>query len=98
LKAPSYFPLKNQILKPGKRKGVDMKFFRLTVVLVLLFVMMGCGTAAKNSEFMQHDTMYKNWDHLKFSWTGWQSPTMDDVENSAGQSWWGKEIKAENVK
>jgi len=75
-----------------------MKFIKLAVVLIFLFVMMGCGTTAKKSEFFQHDTMYKNWDHLKFSWSGYKAPTAKDVENSKAQNWWGIEIPVDNVK
>ena len=70
---------------------------------IILLVIMGlflasCSQTFQRSEFLEHDSMYKNWDHLKFSWTGWQSPTMEDVKNSSGQSWWGEEINANNVK
>lgn len=75
-----------------------MKFLKLAAIGVLLIAIAGCGTAAKNSEWAQHDTMYKNWDHLKFSWTGWQSPTAQDVEKSDGQQWWGDEVPAETAK
>ena len=75
-----------------------MKWIKLAAVLILLFVMAGCGTAARDSEWCQHDTMYKNWDHLKFSWTGYTAPTSDDVKKSADQAWWGVGIPAESTK
>jgi hypothetical protein len=36
--------------------------------------------------------MYKNWDHLKYSWTGYKNPTAETGEKSAGQGWWGIEV------
>lgn len=75
-----------------------MKFLKLAAIVVLLFAVAGCGTAAQRSDWHQHDTMYRNWDHLKFSWSGWQKPDLQDVENSDGQKWWGEEVKADNVK
>ena len=72
-----------------------MKLIKFAMVIIFLFVMMGCGGTG---DWRQHDTMYKNWDHLKFSWTGYTSPTMKDVEKSSSQNWWGEEIPAENVK
>jgi len=75
-----------------------MKFIKFAMVIIFIFVMIGCGTAAKESDFFEHDTMYKNWGHLQFSWSGHNSPTIEDVEKSSGQKWWGKDIPVENVK
>lgn len=71
-----------------------MKFIKFAMVIIFITVMMGCGTG----EWRQHDTMYKNWDHLKFSWAGYHAPTAEDVEKSSGEKWWGIGIPAENVK
>jgi hypothetical protein len=61
--------------------------------LCLLFLaglfLSGCGAAARESEFWQHDTMYKNWDHLKFSWYGYKKPTPKTGKESNQQGWWG---------
>jgi hypothetical protein len=61
------------------------------LMMVALFLF-GCGTAAQDSEFLKHKSHYKNFDHLKFSWTGWRAPKEKDVEKSDGQKWWGKPI------
>ncbi len=58
------------------------------LVLIGLFLS-GCGTAAKRSEFWEHDTMYKNWDHLKYSWWGYKNPTAESLKKSQEQGWWG---------
>jgi hypothetical protein len=44
------------------------------------------------SEYMEHDTMYKNWDHMKFSWFGNKNPTPEDQRKSVEQGWWGYEV------
>jgi hypothetical protein len=64
-------------------------------LLALLFLgafLMGCGTAATQSEFWQHGTMYKNWDHMRYSWTGYTNPTPEKGEMSQEQGWWGIEV------
>ena len=58
--------------------------------LVLLAIFLsGCGTAAKKSEFWEHDTMYRNWDHLIYSWWGYKKPTPETAEKTKEQKWWG---------
>ena len=65
---------------------------RILVVLLLSLFLMGCGGSLKESEFFEHDSHYKNFDHLLFSWFGYRSPSMDDVTKSADDQWWGIEI------
>ncbi len=60
------------------------------LVLIGLFFC-GCGTARK-SEFLEHGSMYRNWDHLKFSWYGHNNPTEETGKRSEEQRWWGIEI------
>jgi len=36
--------------------------------------------------------MYKNWNHAKFSMTGYKSPTAQDAQTSAEQEWWGIDV------
>jgi len=73
-------------VKSGNRKRrIDMKRFVFLVLASLLIA--GC-----TSEFYAHDTLFKNWDHWKFSWWGYEQPTATDAKLSAEQGWWGKEI------
>ena len=65
---------------------------KLLVLCILSAFLFGCGAAAKESEFWQHDTMYKNWDHTFFSWSGYKNPTEETGEKSLDQGWWGIEI------
>ncbi|HUV50032.1 MAG TPA: hypothetical protein VMW78_03295 [Anaerolineae bacterium] len=67
-----------------------MKKFALIVILSLF--VSACGTLAKESEFFEHDTMYKNWDHLKFSIYGFKCPSVESSKKTDEQGWWGKEI------
>lgn len=62
---------------------------RLMLLLALGLSLAGCGTAAERSEFWKHDTMYKNWDHMKFSWSGYADPTEETLKKSQEQGWWG---------
>jgi hypothetical protein len=61
-------------------------------VTVLALFLMGCGQAATRSEFWQHKTVYKNWDHMKFSWFGYTSPTAEDRQKAVEQGWWGIDV------
>ena len=64
-------------------------------VIVLIFMVLflaSCGQSAIRSEFMQHRTLYKNYDHAKFSWFGQGNATSQDVQKSIDQKWWGIEV------
>ena len=76
--------LVNSILKGGKNR---MK--KLFLVLIMAMFLLGCGGSAKKSEFWEHDTMYRNMDHLKFSWKGYKSPTPKTQKMSQTEDWWG---------
>jgi hypothetical protein len=65
---------------------------KLGLLLLLGLFLAGCGAAASKSEFWQHSAMYKNWDHMKFSMTGYKNPTADTGNSSQSQEWWGEEI------
>ena len=61
-------------------------------VLVALGFIMGCSQGAVQSQWYQHDSMYVNWDHMKFSLFGYRNPTAEDLKMSKEQGWWGAEI------
>ena len=50
---------------------------KLFAVLMFALFLSGCGTAAQNSEFWKHDSMYKNTDHMMYSWFGHKNPTTE---------------------
>ena len=65
---------------------------RLCLLLLLGLFLVGCGSMGRQSEFWQHDSVYKNWDHMKFSLFGYKSPTAEVAKKSQEQGWWGIEI------
>ncbi|MDZ7700047.1 MAG: hypothetical protein U5R49_25005 [Deltaproteobacteria bacterium] len=62
---------------------------KLLLVGVAGLFLCGCGQATKESGFWDHSTMYKNWDHLKYSWFGFKNPTPETGLKSEEQNWWG---------
>ncbi len=64
-----------------------MKKIILSALLCLF--LLGCGQAARESGFYKHDTMYQDWDHLWFSWTGYKHVTAKDAQESKVDGWWG---------
>ncbi|MGD2125536.1 MAG: hypothetical protein PVG99_05610 [Desulfobacteraceae bacterium] len=65
---------------------------KLLSLLVLGMFLTGCGAMATQSEFWQHETMYKSWDHTKFSLVGYRNPTDKTGEKSVEQGWWGIDV------
>ena len=66
---------------------------KMFLALILGLFISGCGTPAQRAEFLKHDTMYKNWDHTKFSWSGFKNPTVETGKESQEQNWWGEPIE-----
>lgn len=64
---------------------------KLLVLLFLGMFFLGCASATQ-SEFWEHDAMYKNFDHMMFSWSGYNNPTEETGKKSAEQGWWGVEV------
>jgi hypothetical protein len=62
-----------------------------TLLIVLAGILLS-GCLSKNSEFLQHDTQFKNWDHMKFSLWGYRNPSEDTVKKSQEEGWWGAEV------
>jgi len=59
-------------------------------LIVLVFIVL--LLAACSDEWYKHDSIYKDWDHIKFSWWGYSNPTADDAQKSTDRAWWGEEI------
>ena len=62
------------------------------VTFMLALFLAGCSGTLQQSEFMEHDSMWKNWDHMKFSVFGYRNPTEEDRQKSIEQGWWGFEV------
>jgi hypothetical protein len=71
------------------------KFF--FVAMAVLFLA-GCGTAAKESAYYEHNTHYRNWEHLKFSICGYQNIDKKDVQESQKECWWGIPVEGTTKK
>ena len=65
----------------------------LCLMAFLALFLAGCATPSPQSEFWKHPTVYKNWDHLKYSWWGYQKPTAETGQKSQEQDWWGEPIQ-----
>jgi hypothetical protein len=60
--------------------------------LVAFFAFLAGCAGAEQSDFWKHDSMYKNFDHLKYSWSGYQDCTSQYTKESQKQDWWGETI------
>lgn len=76
-----------------------MKKINLLIALIIAVAfLMGCGAAAQRSEFFEHNSMYKSWDHLKYSWGGYKHQDMGSAKESTEQTWWGLPVEDGMVK
>lgn len=58
-------------------------------LVVLGLFLGGCSYGIEQSNFWKHDTMYKNYDHLKYSWIDYKDCKSSDLQKSQDQGWWG---------
>jgi hypothetical protein len=68
---------------------------RVFVLLLVVFFFSGCGAAARESGFYEHSTMYKSWDHMKFSLGGYKKVSPDEAQKSKEEGWWGVNVTNE---
>ncbi len=61
------------------------------------FLLSGCSSLSE-SEFWKHDSLYKNWDHLKYSWGSYKKCAPEDAKKGQEQDWWGMEPSECKVK
>jgi hypothetical protein len=64
----------------------------LGLLVVGMLILAGCASM-KGSEWYNHETHYKNLDHLKYSWFGYQTPTPESGKKSQEQKWWGEPVQ-----
>jgi hypothetical protein len=74
-----------------RRRKKEMKK-AFTVMMMVLFLA-GCGAAARESGFYEHNTMYRDWDHMKFSISGYKAPDPKAAQESKAKDWWGKTVE-----
>ncbi|MBU0574882.1 MAG: hypothetical protein KJ704_01380 [Proteobacteria bacterium] len=66
---------------------------RLFVVMMTALFLSGCGAAARESGYFEHDTLYKNWEHMKFSVSGCNKVDQKEAMLSKEQDWWGLTVE-----
>ena len=66
---------------------------KMLVVLVVIASAAGCGGSASQSGVWEHKTLYRDLDHLQFSWGGHKSVSTEEVRKSTEEGWWGKEVR-----
>ena len=64
---------------------------KMCALLFMIACVAGCGTAAQKSELWEHNSIYKNWDHMRFSWGGHKAVSQEEAVKSVEEGWWGKE-------
>ena len=72
-----------------------MKKLMFLVWIVVAIGVAGCGLKPGldyKPDGPSPRPMYKNLDHLWFSWYGYSNPTTELLEKSQAQEWWGTEI------
>ena len=69
---------------------------RLFVVMMTALFLSGCGAAARESGYYEHNTLYRSWDHLKFSMCGYKKVDQKEATLSKEQDWWGITIEESN--
>jgi ABC-type uncharacterized transport system auxiliary subunit len=75
------------MMKIVTMRGREMK--KLLIIGMLLAFLAGCGHMAQESEFFEHNALYRDWDHAKFSMWGYKEPTALTAQKSTAQEWWG---------
>ncbi len=58
------------------------------VLLAVLFLA-GCGAAARESGYYDHNTLFKSWEHMKFSLCGYKQVGPNEAQKSKEEGWWG---------
>jgi hypothetical protein len=64
----------------------------LAVAMAALFIA-GCGAVARESGYYEHDTLYKDCDHMKFSISGYKDIDQQVVKECKDRDWWGLEVE-----
>ena len=66
---------------------------RLFLVLLGVMFLSGCGAAARESGFYEHNTMYRDWEHFKFSAWGYKQVDQKEAQLSKEEDWWGTPVE-----
>lgn len=61
-------------------------------MILLLLGVFCAGISSCAPGFLEHDSSYQSWDHIKFSWAGYKNVTAEDAKKSQEQNWWGEKM------
>lgn len=75
-----------------KKEDEEMKKLVGLIFMVLFLVSCSQSSLMSRSEYLQHDKLYKNWDHMKFSLFGPDNASSEDLQKSIDQQWWGLDV------
>ncbi|NNG02336.1 MAG: membrane lipoprotein lipid attachment site-containing protein [Desulfobacteraceae bacterium] len=64
---------------------------KIIFLAVIIIFLAGCSSMSQ-SGYAEHDTHYKNWDHMKFSLWGYRNPAPEDLTKAEEQGWWGLDV------
>jgi hypothetical protein len=73
-----------------RRRKKEMK--KAFAVMMMVLFLAGCGAAARESGFYEHNSMYRDWDHMKFSISGYKAADPKVAQASKANDWWGKTV------
>jgi hypothetical protein len=81
------FVYRRSRVQKSKRGSGRMK--QWVLLLMVTIVLSGCGQLARESEFWDHSSMYKDWGHLSFSMVGYKDCNAENAIKSKRDGWWG---------
>ena len=64
---------------------------RLLLLLSAGMFLFGCASLSETG-FWEHDSMFKNNDHMRFSLFGYKNPTAETQKKSEEEGWWGTKV------
>jgi uncharacterized membrane protein required for colicin V production len=65
---------------------------KLLLLVVVVAFLGGCA-GADQSEFWKHSSVYQNFDHMKYSMSGYQDCGSMYTKETKEQGWWGETVK-----
>lgn len=72
------------------RKQIIATLIMIAALILLLAIM---PDAQASDNWRDHGSVYRDWQHLWFSWLGWKDANAIDLINSMSGNWWGEPVK-----
>ena len=64
---------------------------KLLLLLIAAMFLFGCASM-RESEWMEHDTIFASGAHMSYSLWGYKNPSPEAQKLSQEQGWWGVEV------